>query len=195
VLVVGRDPLARAGLVALLSRETGILVVGDSATEEVPAVLDGAPVDALLVDARSSLDGLGSGETAPAVALVSGEGDASDALGAGARGVLLGDADPAQIAAALQAAAAGLVPLDASLVAAVLRPRASMEPPGEALTPREGQVLQLLALGLSNKAIGARLGISEHTAKFHVNAILAKLGAGSRAEAIVRAARAGLVAL
>src|SRR5207249_1167480 len=105
------------------------------------------------------------------------------------------DADGPQLAAALQAVAAGLTAFDAEVGAAVLRRRASAEPPGEALTPREGEVLQLLSLGLSNKAIAARLGISDHTAKFHVNAILAKLGAGSRAEAIVRAARLGLVSL
>jgi DNA-binding NarL/FixJ family response regulator len=56
-------------------------------------------------------------------------------------------------------------------------------------------VLALLADGLTNKAIAARLGMSEHTAKFHVNAILGKLGASSRAEAIVRAARMGLIVL
>jgi DNA-binding NarL/FixJ family response regulator len=67
--------------------------------------------------------------------------------------------------------------------------------PAEGLTVRETEVLSLLAEGLSNKGIAARLGISEHTAKFHVNAILSKLGAESRAAAIVRAARLGLVAL
>ena len=66
---------------------------------------------------------------------------------------------------------------------------------GEGLTAREREVLALLAEGLANKAIAARLGISEHTAKFHVNAILAKLGAESRSAAIVKAARLGLVAL
>ncbi|HZY06001.1 MAG TPA: response regulator transcription factor, partial [Anaeromyxobacteraceae bacterium] len=65
----------------------------------------------------------------------------------------------------------------------------------EPLTPRELEVLGLLAEGLPNKAIAARLGISEHTAKFHVNAILGKVGAESRSEAIVRAARLGLVVL
>ncbi|HEY6006255.1 MAG TPA: LuxR C-terminal-related transcriptional regulator, partial [Anaeromyxobacter sp.] len=65
----------------------------------------------------------------------------------------------------------------------------------EGLTAREREVLALLAEGLANKAIAARLGISEHTAKFHVNAILGKLGAGSRAAAIVKAARLGLVVL
>ena len=65
----------------------------------------------------------------------------------------------------------------------------------ESLTPREREVLALLAEGLSNKAIADRLDISEHTAKFHVNAVLAKLGVQRRTEAVVRAARMGLVTL
>jgi len=71
------------------------------------------------------------------------------------------------------------------------RPAALVEP----LTPRESEVLQLLAQGLPNKAIAERLRISDHTAKFHVNAILGKLGAQTRTEAIVHAARLGLVLL
>ena len=65
----------------------------------------------------------------------------------------------------------------------------------EDLTPRETEVLQLLADGLTNKAIAQRLGISDHTVKFHVNAILGKLGAQSRTEAVVRATQHGLLLL
>jgi DNA-binding NarL/FixJ family response regulator len=65
----------------------------------------------------------------------------------------------------------------------------------EALTPREQEVIQLLAEGLPNKTIADRLHISEHTVKFHVNAILSKLGAQSRTEAVVRATRLGLLLL
>jgi DNA-binding NarL/FixJ family response regulator len=65
----------------------------------------------------------------------------------------------------------------------------------EELTPRETEVLQLLADGLTNKAIAQRLGISDHTVKFHVNAVLGKLGAQSRTEAVVRATRLGLLHL
>jgi len=68
-------------------------------------------------------------------------------------------------------------------------------PPGESLTSRELEVLQYLAEGLPNKAIALKLGISEHTIKFHVNAILGKLGAQSRTEAVVRASRLGLIIL
>jgi DNA-binding NarL/FixJ family response regulator len=65
----------------------------------------------------------------------------------------------------------------------------------EDLTPRETEVLQLLADGLTNKAIAQRLGISDHTVKFHVNSVLGKLGAQSRTEAVVRASRLGLLLL
>jgi len=67
--------------------------------------------------------------------------------------------------------------------------------PVEELTPRETEVLQLMADGLTNKAIAQKLSISEHTVKFHVNAILGKLGVQSRTEAVVRATRLGLLLL
>ncbi len=89
--------------------------------------------------------------------------------------------------------------LDDSFAAALLRgvrdtPPAVPDLP-ESLTPRESEVLQLLSQGLANKAIAQRLGISDHTVKFHVNAILGKLAVQSRGEAIVQAVRLGLVAL
>jgi DNA-binding NarL/FixJ family response regulator len=95
-----------------------------------------------------------------------------------------------QIVGAIEAAAAGLT---------VLHPdrTGSFEsmPYDDPLTPREREVLHMLAAGLGNKEIGARLGISDHTAKFHVSQILAKLNAGSRAEAVSIAMRRGLVPL
>jgi len=69
------------------------------------------------------------------------------------------------------------------------------DPSVESLTPREAQVLELLAEGLSNKGIAARLGISDHTVKFHVAAICGKLAADNRTEAVRRAIRRGLIAL
>jgi two-component system nitrate/nitrite response regulator NarL len=89
--------------------------------------------------------------------------------------------------------------LDESFAAALLgdlrdAPATAADLP-ESLTPREAEVLQLLTQGLPNKGIAQRLGISDHTVKFHVNAILGKLGVQSRGEAIVRAVRLGLVAL
>lgn len=74
-------------------------------------------------------------------------------------------------------------------------PVATVEAAGEKLTAREQEVIGLLAAGLSNKDIAKQLGISEHTAKFHVNSILQKFGAQKRVEAVVRAARLGLIEL
>ena len=78
-------------------------------------------------------------------------------------------------------------------VSVALEGEARSDRAGEELTAREREVLALLAQGLANRALGRRLGISENTARFHVNAILAKLGARSRTDAVVRAARLGLV--
>ncbi len=194
--MLGKDSLSRSGLAALLGREPALVVVGQAPLDELDAWLAAAPCDVLAIDAGAGLEGLHGLESAPpAVVLVEDEAHASEALLAGARGVLTRDAEGSRIAAALVAAAAGLLILEPRLSSVLLRPRATAQALGETLTPREAEVLQHLSLGLSNKAIAARLGISDHTAKFHVNAILAKLGAGSRSEAIVRAARAGLVAL
>jgi len=96
-----------------------------------------------------------------------------------------------QIVGALHAASVGLIaiPIEAS---ALIIP-AAPEPEVESLTPREMETLEMLAEGLSNKQIAARLHISEHTAKFHVNSILSKLGAGTRTEAVMRGLRSGLL--
>ena len=115
---------------------------------------------------------------------------------AGARGLLLRTSSPAGLAAALTAVAQGLAVLDPELTAAVSPVRDSAPPPLNVdLTPREQEVLQLLAEGLPNKAIADKLGISEHTAKFHINSILGKLSARSRTEAVTRATRLGLIVL
>ena len=89
----------------------------------------------------------------------------------------------------LAAARASNVPADAIVVA----PRSERVPFGEALTPREGEVLELLAEGLSNRTIAARLGISDQTVKFHLASISGKLGARNRTDAVRRAIRLGLV--
>jgi two-component system nitrate/nitrite response regulator NarL len=127
------------------------------------------------------------------LAVLADESQALEALGAGARGVVLRDVDASRLVAAVRAVAEGLMVLDAGAAESVLRPRPPAPAAVEPLTPREQEVLQLLAQGLPNKLIAARLGISDHTVKFHVNAILGKLGAQSRTEALAQAARLGLV--
>lgn len=202
VLIVGDDPLARGGLSSLLSAFALMRVVGQtSAPEELALSATGSSPDVLLwdlgQDARPSLDRLRSyGDRAPPVfALSPDESSAVDALSAGARGAALRDIEPEALSAALGAVARGLIVVDEKLASAALRRRAWAGALAERLTARELEVLQLLAEGLSNKLIADRLGMSEHTAKFHVNAILGKLGAQTRTEAVVQAVRLGLVLL
>ncbi len=193
VLVVGSDALARAGLLALLGRREDLVLLGEAAPRDAGRFLRDA--DVVLWDAGpdAGIDDLP--EERPVVVLVAEERLAAAALTAGARGVLRRDAPPERIAAALVAASAGLFGVDEAMAGSLLRRPAVAEPLVEPLTPREHEVLALLAEGLANKTIALRLGISESTAKFHVNAILGKLGADNRAEAIVQAVRQGLVVL
>jgi two-component system nitrate/nitrite response regulator NarL len=197
LLVVGEDGLARAGLRGL-AEATGLEVVAELA----PADLDGgtheeADVAVWDLGARGSLAGMRAlARRLPVVALVWADEQAEGALGEGARAVLLRERVEAFLLVAIRAVLAGLVTLDSPLADALLRPRSSPEPVlVEPLTPRELEVLQLVAEGLTNRGIGERLGISEHTAKFHVAAIFGKLGAGSRSEAVAAAARLGLLLL
>jgi len=199
LLLVGDDPLSRAGLSALISGREEVAVAGEARAAEAAALARARGVDAILWDLGpagegGAADGIAAAVgSAPVVALAASEAQAALALRAGARGVLLRGAEAGAVAAAAVAVARGLAVLDAGLAGSWTRPPGAA--PGEGLTAREREVLALLAEGLGNKAIAARLGVSEHTAKFHVNAILGKLGAESRAEAIVRAVRLGLVAL
>src|SRR5712691_588484 len=104
-------------------------------------------------------------------------------------------APPRRMHTALRAVADGLVIVDDDLAEGVLPHARSRVDLIEPLTPREQQVAQLLAGGLTNKEIAQRLGITEHTIKFHLNGILRKLGVSTRTEAVVQAARLGLLIL
>jgi two-component system nitrate/nitrite response regulator NarL len=178
VCAVARDPLVREGLARLIEA----------------CALSLAPIDAAdvaLLDASNA--GQISGIRVPCVVLASEDARAPELLSAGAAAVLRRDVGPDRLRTALIAVNAGLVVLDAALARTAL-PDASVEADvGEELSPRERQVLTLLASGLSNRKIAERLEISEHTAKFHVVSILAKLGAATRTEAVVIAARKGLL--
>lgn len=197
LLVVADDALARAGLRAL-AESAGFAVSGDTTAGDLAGAAEDE-AEALVWDVGPSgaLDLLrAAAARIPVVAVLWSEEQAREALAAGARGVLLRDGLEDQLAPAVHAAVAGLVAVDPSLADALGAPRARPAPEVvEALTPRENEVLQLLAEGLTNRRIGERLGISEHTVKFHVNAILGKLGAQTRGEAIAQAARLGLLLL
>jgi DNA-binding NarL/FixJ family response regulator len=204
VLIVADDPLARAGLAALLSAQPGCVVVGQAGEEgELASALDVYRPQVVAWDLgwerapAARLERLAALAEAgvPLVALLPDESQAVEAYTAGARGLLPRDTGPERLVAALLAAAQGLAVLDPALAAPVLGSRDPVPALVEALTPRELEVLQLLAEGLPNKVIAHRLDISEHTVKFHVNAVMGKLGAQSRTEAVVRATRQGLILL
>jgi DNA-binding NarL/FixJ family response regulator len=199
ILVVAEDGLARTGLRTVVER-AGLTAAAGVRPEELDADLPHERADAAVWDLGASGDSLerlrGLAERLPVVAVLWSEDQAREALAAGARAVLLRDQLDGRLGSAVHAAATGLVAVDPSLAETVLRPPAASSPPlVEPLTPRESEVLQLVAEGLTNRRIAERLGISEHTAKFHVNAILGKLGAQTRGEAVAHAARLGLVML
>ncbi|MCU0682409.1 MAG: response regulator transcription factor [Polyangiaceae bacterium] len=202
VLVVGDDPLARAGLVWALAGAAPSWSIEDASGVEGlesrialfgpdVVVWDAGADPARALGRVADLGGLSSAS----VVLVP-EGTSFDELiGIGARGAALRRAEGALLSALVRAVAAGLWAFDPALAPEPPVARTGVATPAERLTPRESEVLTLLADGLSNKQIGVELGISDHTVKFHVNSILDKLGAETRTEAVVRAARLGLVAL
>jgi NarL family two-component system response regulator YdfI len=115
---------------------------------------------------------------------------------AGVRAVLGQDAGAEQISAAIGAATAGLITLHPdALHARAASPRAADVAEDRTLTARQREILEMMAAGLSNRVIAARLGISAYTVKFHVAAILGKLGAGTRTEAVTLGVRNGLISL
>lgn len=201
VVIAGEDSLALAGLERLIVEETGLRVVGVRVLSSSNDAKDWASeesADAILWDLGSR----GASESAlptvmieryPILALVSDETSARAALASGAQGALLRERSVGQIVAGVDAVLSGLVVLDVDLSGSLLRPHPASLPSMEELTPREREVLEHLALGLTNREIAERLGVSPHTAKFHVNSLLGKLGAGSRTEAVALAARFGLV--
>ena len=180
LLVIADDPLARAGLAAILAAQPACQIVGQAASDvDWPAEIEAARPDVIiwdlgwtpdrgidrLADLRDSLP--------PVLALLPEEdptvGSTVRAWRAGARGVLPRTADPSTIAAAAQSLARGLVVLDADLATELLMspsPDPATDALIEPLTPREIEVLHLLAEGMTNRAIAQRLDISEHTVKF-----------------------------
>ncbi len=206
VVVVAAYPMVRAGLRAVVEAAADCAVVGEAASLAEGVALAGRlePTVALVDLGQAGpadlaeLAGLASDE--PALGLVvltdAAAGPRLPPLTRGRLGYLPRDADPSAILQAVRGVAAGLVVLAPELVPSLVAPlRPTDQAPAEALTGRELEVLALLAQGLPNKTIAVRLAISEHTVKFHVGAILAKLGAASRTEAVMLAARQGLLML
>jgi DNA-binding NarL/FixJ family response regulator len=115
---------------------------------------------------------------------------------AGVRAVLPSDATAREVSVAIAAATAGLILLHPDALRRSARARSAARDAREsALTQRENEILEMMAEGMSNRAIAVRLGISSYTVKFHVASILAKLGAASRTEAVTLGVRNGLISL
>lgn len=191
VLVSASSPVIRAGLRATVDDLSDFVFAGAVSSSSLAA--QAAELEPGVVlwqispeeDPAVILHALGN---TPVVVLA--QHPSMDLIRSGARGVLPVDATPEQIGLALRAVAADLV-----VAAPEAIHRNQPTPVGAALTARETEVLRMIAAGLANKEIAYRLGISEHTVKFHVSALLGKFGAASRAEAIAIGVRRGIVLL
>jgi two-component system, NarL family, response regulator YdfI len=195
VVAVTPSALLQAGLASLAQ------VVGSASNiDEGMALAAEVRPDLMIVecDEHSIQDVIAAaGESAPMLLLSADLAPTwiAEALRAGVRGVIPRDAGEAEIAAAMEAAVSGLVVLHPEWLEGALSRRVRAAGPAEPLSPREIEVLRLMAEGASNKTIAWKLQISEHTVKFHVNSIFSKLGAGTRTEAVMLGLRRGLIPL
>ena len=194
VAVFASSPALRAGLTALLSDDERVVVLSDD------ALAGGESPDVLLLESGASdLIGELIDDQWPRSALLFVGEPPNEALSSGDRliGAVSAGIEGSRLSAAVQAMAAGLVVVDPELQAAPPLRAIASDPPDQPdiLTPRERQVLELVARGYPNKSIAYELGISEHTAKFHVGSLLTKLDAASRAEVVTNATRRGLLSV
>jgi DNA-binding NarL/FixJ family response regulator len=211
VLIAGQGPVSQAGLAALLGSMDDVEVVGQLCgwgtlaarlVESSPQVVV-ADLGPAANELPPEIIGLLEQPGAPRVILLSGDAEetlTSEGLRAGAAAVLRRELTAGEIRGAVEAAAAGLTVIHAESVPDLLpAPALGGSSPDQTLvpelTPRELEVLRMLADGIGNKVIGSRLGISEHTVKFHVASILGKLRAASRTEAVAVGIRRGLILL
>ena len=212
IAIFSADPVRRGRLEQMLREDPAVTIVGVADDPSgVDRLIDQSRVDAVLADAppRDQLaDWRTRHDRSAIVVLLDGNDpeDGIEALFVGADAVLPRSAERDEIVAAIGAVARGLTVLPRALLPALLEGALAGaalaadwhdgdDAVGARLTPREREVLAAMAEGASNKAIARRLDISFHTAKFHVAAILAKLDADSRTEAVTRAAQLGLVML
>ena len=208
IAVADDHPVVRDGLVAMLETQPDFEIVGSAATgTDALALVASLQPDVLLLDLEMPLlDGVdvlrrlrADGGRARAIVFTVFDTDERiiAAVEAGAVGYLLKGAPRADVFSAVRIVAAGGSLLAPFATSAVLRRVRGEAAPvtGPTLTPRERAVLEHVAHGLGNKQIAAQLGISERTVKFHVSAVFAKLGAANRADAVSRAAHAGLIQL
>jgi len=212
VLVAATDNVVRAGLSALITASPELKVVGSvvgvttisTLIEELQSdvvILELGLHDDVVSDKLLTLGEISQHRSAIVILNEDSQNDwTTEALRSGVRAILPRSATANEIIAAIFATAAGLMVLHPDVVDSLVSvlPSAVRELPTSplmALTPREIQVLSMLAEGLGNKSIAQRLSISEHTVKFHVSSIFTKLNAKSRTEAVTLGARQGLIML
>lgn len=194
-LLVAGDPGGRARIEPLLRQSSGLEIASSTSDwARVPALTDERDIEAVVALVDGGPDDLPDELTTAQVPLVLLIEDNQPAWlteatrpGAHPRAILPRDATAQELSAAITAVCAGLSVWHPQLTATPVRVESTL------LSPRETQVLRMVADGLANKEIAYRLGISEHTAKFHVASILDKLGASTRAEAVTAGIRRGVV--
>ena len=202
VLIFAQSTERRLALGAMLSQEPDISLIDVSAPDLNGALRQARPgviVVDLDGDLATSVETLS--ESGAAVVLLADNPETNwvaQLLTSRRGAVLRRNCSQHQLAAAVQAASAGLIVLEPDTMQGLLRPpldTIELEPGDEELTPRETEVLRMMTAGLSNREIASTLGISEHTVKFHVASIFGKLGTSSRTEAVTEGIRRGLVLL
>jgi two-component system, NarL family, response regulator YdfI len=207
VLIGANSEVVRAGLASLLTADRMFQVVGTFSLDTALTRFEDLEPGVVLLDLEAPPDesmsaAIESGGVPVTSVLVilteDPENMAAEVLTSGARAILPRDATPEEIVVAIQAAAAGLVALHPDVFDFMLsrfRPgrQSELDPSSQILTPREIEVLRMIAEGLGNKEIASRLGISDHTVKFHISSIFVKLGASSRTEAVTVGIRQGLI--
>lgn len=203
LVIAAPSAIVRAGLESVGASAPATEVVGASDLAGLAAAVDRHQPEVVLAAVEAHQDeppeellAVAGREGAPAIVVLAPDLQPAwtgEALRAGIRAVLPGDLGPREILAAVEAAAAGLVVLHPQDLPQLVADRPVPAAPSQILSPREIQVLQMLAEGSGNKTIAWKLGISEHTAKFHVASILSKLNAGTRTEAVTQGIRRGLI--
>ncbi|GAC1397739.1 MAG: response regulator transcription factor [Vulcanimicrobiaceae bacterium] len=199
-LVVAPTALARTALAEIVGSDARLSLAGEAETARFSREVRALEPDVVLEERDDTSGVVASASDVPTVALVDDPvavwaNDTARTVALGARAVLARDATAVEIVAAVIAVAAGLIVLAPSALGDAQDDARRDGTAAERLTLRETDVLRELARGAANKTIAARLGVSEHTVKFHVAAIFAKLGVTSRTQAVAHGIRLGLVML
>jgi NarL family two-component system response regulator YdfI len=198
VLIAANSAVARAGLESLLNSSAALTIAGAASGDDLASRIEELQPDVVLLELDSQLEAtlatILAVPQSPVIVALGGDQPA-ELLRSGAGAVLPRTATASEIVAAIEAAAAGLLVMHPETLDGLLQPSHAGSAASRTLTPREIEVLRMLAEGLGNKTIAFRLGISEHTVKFHLASIFSKLSASSRTEAVTLGVRQGLIML